>query len=119
MPTRETSTECSLESRSCPRAIQRQIVLLPDVAGHNVPLLKDISGSLVPENREKGNNNDLFGMNFGIHASIPDFNLDGVPEIGVGAVVSFLKDYVQAGWAFNLFEKTANSSNSLICSIRK
>ena len=56
--------------------------------------------------REKGNANDLFAVNFGLHASIPDFNLDGVPEIGVGAVVSFLKDYVQAGWAFNFFEKT-------------
>ncbi len=69
-------------------------------------LFKGFRNNKQKKYREKGNNNDLFAMNFGIHASIPDFNLDGVPEIGVGALVSFLKDYVQAGWAFNFFEKT-------------
>ncbi len=56
--------------------------------------------------RLKGNANDLFTLNLGLHASVPDFNLDGVPEIGLGAVASWLKDYLQGGWAYNFFEKT-------------
>jgi hypothetical protein len=49
-------------------------------------------------------NNTFAEFSWGIHLSSPDFNKDDVPELGVGVVLSFLKDYLQAGVAHNIFE---------------
>ncbi|MET0393943.1 MAG: hypothetical protein ABW019_12415 [Chitinophagaceae bacterium] len=48
--------------------------------------------------------NTLLDLSFGLHVSSPDFNKDDVPELGVGLVASTLRDYLQFGWAYNVFE---------------
>lgn len=47
--------------------------------------------------------NRLFDWGMGLHLSAPDFDKDDVPEIGAGVVVSTLHDYLQGGFAFNVF----------------
>lgn len=37
----------------------------------------------------------------GFNMSTPDFNLDGVPDVAMGAVATFLKDMVMVGWSYN------------------
>jgi hypothetical protein len=37
----------------------------------------------------------------GFNMSTPDFDLDGVPDIALGAVASVLKDIVMIGWSYN------------------
>ena len=38
---------------------------------------------------------------FGFSMSTPDFDLDGVPEVGVGAVVTALNDVISLGISYN------------------
>jgi hypothetical protein len=47
--------------------------------------------------------NRLFDWGFGLHLAAPDFDKDDVPELTAGVVVSCLHDYLQSGFAFNLF----------------
>ncbi len=47
--------------------------------------------------------NRLFDWGLGLHLSAPDFDKDDVPEIAAGVVVSTLHDYLQCGFAFNVF----------------
>jgi hypothetical protein len=48
--------------------------------------------------------NRMFDWGFGINICSPDFNMDNIPEIGIGAVISALHDYVSAGLGFNVFD---------------
>jgi hypothetical protein len=47
--------------------------------------------------------NRLFDWGIGLHLAAPDFDKDDVPEIAAGVVVSTLHDYLQGGFAFNIF----------------
>ena len=47
--------------------------------------------------------NRLFDWGIGIHIAAPDFNKDDVPEMAAGIVISSLHDYLQSGFAFNVF----------------
>jgi hypothetical protein len=47
--------------------------------------------------------NRLFDWGIGLNISAPDFNKDDVPELGAGVVISCLHDYLQSGFAFNVF----------------
>jgi hypothetical protein len=47
--------------------------------------------------------NRLFDWGIGLHVAAPDFDKDDVPEIAAGVVISTLHDYLQGGFAFNLF----------------
>lgn len=49
-------------------------------------------------------NNSFWDFSWGLHVSTPDFNKDDVPELGVGIVVSGIKDILQIGFAHNIFE---------------
>lgn len=76
------------------------------VAPYYNVLFKGVLKQKQEKYRSRGNTNNILALNLGLHASVPDFNLDGVPEIGLGPVASWLKDYLQGGWAYNFFEKT-------------
>lgn len=69
-------------------------------------LFKGIFGTSQKWKRRSGLPNTLLDLNFGLHVSSPDFDKDDVPEIGLGISGSFLKDYLQFGWAYNLFHGT-------------
>lgn len=45
--------------------------------------------------------NDFIDFGVGLSFTSPDFNLDGTPEFGAGAVVTALRDWVSAGWGWN------------------
>ena len=45
--------------------------------------------------------NDFINLGIGMSFTSPDFNLDGTPEFGAGAVVTGLRDWVSAGWGWN------------------
>lgn len=45
--------------------------------------------------------NRFWSVGFGLNATAPDFNLDGTPEVGLGGIVSTMKDYVQLGLGYN------------------
>ncbi|MEM7373042.1 MAG: hypothetical protein AAF587_30750 [Bacteroidota bacterium] len=45
--------------------------------------------------------NDFVNVGIGMSFTSPDFNLDGTPEFGAGAVVTALRDWVSAGWGWN------------------
>jgi hypothetical protein len=47
--------------------------------------------------------NRMFDWGLGLHLAAPDFDKDDVPEIAAGVVVSTLHDYLQGGFAFNIF----------------
>ncbi len=49
-------------------------------------------------------NNSFWDFSWGLHLSTPDFNKDDVPELGVGIVISGIKDILQIGFAHNIFE---------------
>jgi len=34
-----------------------------------------------------------------------DFNLDGVPEVGIGGAISLLRDWLQGGVGYNVFQR--------------
>jgi hypothetical protein len=67
-------------------------------------LFKGILGMSQKWKRNSALPNNLLDMNFGLHVSSPDFDKDDVPELGIGVVASTLKDYLQVGWAYNLFQ---------------
>jgi hypothetical protein len=66
-------------------------------------LFKGILGMSQQWKRNASLPNNLLDLNFGLHVSSPDFDKDDVPELGLGIVASTLHDYLQAGWAYNLF----------------
>lgn len=76
------------------------------MAPHYNVLFKGIFGTSQKWKRRSGLPNTLLDLNFGLHVSSPDFDKDDVPEIGLGISGSFLKDYLQFGWAYNLFHGT-------------
>jgi len=45
--------------------------------------------------------NEFINLGIGMSFSSPDFNLDGTPEFGAGAVVTALRDWVSVGWGWN------------------
>ncbi|MEM7657679.1 MAG: hypothetical protein AAF399_16225 [Bacteroidota bacterium] len=45
--------------------------------------------------------NDFINLGVGLNFTSPDFNLDGTPEFGAGAVITGLRDWVSAGWGWN------------------
>jgi hypothetical protein len=49
--------------------------------------------------------NNLLTPGLGISVAALDSNLDGVPEVGVGAAVSILRDWLQGGAGYNLFQR--------------
>jgi hypothetical protein len=49
-------------------------------------------------------NNSFWDFSWGLHVSTPDFNKDDVPELGIGIVISGIKDILQLGFAHNVFE---------------
>ncbi|MCF6405298.1 hypothetical protein L3C95_20505 [Chitinophaga filiformis] len=67
-------------------------------------LFKGILGMSQKWKRNSSLPNNLLDMNFGLHVSSPDFDKDDVPELGLGVVASTFKDYLQVGWAYNLFQ---------------
>jgi hypothetical protein len=69
-------------------------------------LFKGILGMSQKWKRKSALPNTMLDTSFGLHMSSPDFDKDDVPELGVGVVASTLKDYLQAGWAYNLFHGT-------------
>lgn len=66
-------------------------------------LFKGIFGMSQHWKRNSALPNNLLDLNFGLHVSSPDFDKDDVPELGLGIVASTLHDYLQVGWAYNLF----------------
>jgi hypothetical protein len=54
--------------------------------------------------RRSAMNNSFWDFSWGLHVSTPDFSKDDVPELGVGVVVSGIKDLIQVGFAHNIFE---------------
>lgn len=67
-------------------------------------LFKGILGMSQKWKRNSSLPNNLLDLNIGLHVSSPDFDKDDVPELGLGVVASTLKDYLQVGWAYNLFQ---------------
>ena len=49
-------------------------------------------------------NNSFWDFSWGLHVSTPDFNKDDVPELGIGVVISGIRDILQIGFAHNVFE---------------
>jgi hypothetical protein len=49
--------------------------------------------------------NNLLAPGIGINVAALDFDLDGVPEVGVGAAISLLRDWLQGGVGYNLFQR--------------
>ncbi|QHS58139.1 hypothetical protein [Chitinophaga agri] len=79
--------------------IQKDVQMAPY---YNV-LFKGIFGTSQHWKRNSSLPNNLLDLNFGLHVSSPDFDKDDVPELGLGIVASTLHDYLQVGWAYNLF----------------
>ncbi|UPK72701.1 hypothetical protein [Chitinophaga filiformis] len=80
--------------------IEKDVQMVPY---YNV-LFKGILGMSQKWKRNSSLPNNLLDLNFGLHVSSPDFDKDDVPELGLGVVASTLKDYLQVGWAYNLFQ---------------
>ncbi|MBW8687410.1 hypothetical protein [Chitinophaga rhizophila] len=80
-------------------SIQKDVQMAPY---YNV-LFKGILGMSQQWKRTSSLPNNLLDLNFGLHVSSPDFDKDDVPELGLGIVASTLHDYLQVGWAYNLF----------------
>jgi hypothetical protein len=66
-------------------------------------LFKGILGWSKNKKRTSSIFNTLLDTNLGLHVSSPDFDKDDVPELGFGVVASTFKDYLQVGWAYNVF----------------
>ena len=45
----------------------------------------------------------LVDIGIGLNVCAPDFDRDGIPELGVGLVLSLFRDYVQGGIGYNVF----------------
>ncbi|MEM7306052.1 MAG: hypothetical protein AAF682_05245 [Planctomycetota bacterium] len=54
--------------------------------------------------RQSGYHNRLLDPGYGLHMSALDFDGDDTPELGVGVVLSLFRDYLQAGYGYNLSE---------------
>lgn len=80
--------------------IEKEVQMAPY---YNV-LFKGIMGMSQKWKRNSSLPNNLLDLNFGLHVSSPDFDKDDVPELGLGVVASTLRDYLQVGWAYNLFQ---------------
>lgn len=80
-------------------SIQKDVQMAPY---YNL-LFKGIFGMSQHWKRNSSLPNNLLDLNFGLHVSSPDFDKDDVPELGLGVVASTLHDYLQVGWAYNLF----------------
>jgi hypothetical protein len=80
--------------------IEKEVQMAPY---YNV-LFKGIFGMSQKWKRNSSLPNNLLDLNFGLHVSSPDFDKDDVPELGLGVVASALNDYLQVGWAYNLFQ---------------
>jgi hypothetical protein len=79
-----------------PNQLQRQFQIAPSYS----VLLK----GLCPDSRRKHMiRNTVWDWGIGINISSPDFDKDDVPELGLGFVVSGLRDYLQAGVGYNVF----------------
>jgi hypothetical protein len=48
--------------------------------------------------------NNVLNPGIGLSVAALDFNLDGSPEVGLGATVSLFRDWLQGGAGYNLFE---------------
>jgi hypothetical protein len=83
-------------------AIQREFQMAP----YFNLLFKGIFGASQKWKRRSSLPNTLLDLSFGLHVSSPDFDKDDVPELGVGIVGSTLQDYLQFGWAYNVFTST-------------
>lgn len=83
-----------------PTKIEKDVQMAPY---YNV-LFKGIFGMSQKWKRNSSLPNNLLDLNFGLHVSSPDFDKDDVPELGLGVVASTLHDYLQFGWAYNLFQ---------------
>jgi hypothetical protein len=76
--------------------LRRQFQLAPSYS----VLLK----GLCPDARRKHMmRNTVWDWGIGLNLSSPDFDNDDVPELGVGFVVSGLRDYLQVGYGYNVF----------------
>lgn len=80
-------------------SIQKDVQMAPY---YNL-LFKGVFGMSQHWKRNSSLPNNLLDLNFGLHVSSPDFDKDDVPELGLGIVASTLHDYLQVGWAYNLF----------------
>jgi hypothetical protein len=49
--------------------------------------------------------NNVLNPGLGMNVAALDFNLDGVPEIGLAGALSIFRDWVQGGVGYNLFQK--------------
>jgi hypothetical protein len=49
--------------------------------------------------------NRLWDFSFGLNLASLDFNNDNTQELGVGIVLSGIKDYMQVGYGYNIMEK--------------
>jgi hypothetical protein len=83
-----------------PTAIQKDFQMAPY---YNL-LFKGVMGVSRKWQRQSSLPNTLLNLSFGLHVSSPDFDKDDVPELGVGVVASTFWDYLQFGWAYNVFQ---------------
>jgi hypothetical protein len=49
--------------------------------------------------------NNVLTPGIGVSVAAVDFNLDGVPEIGIGGAVAILRDWLQGGFGYNVFQR--------------
>ncbi|MCY3002678.1 MAG: hypothetical protein NTV21_12825 [Planctomycetota bacterium] len=56
--------------------------------------------------RESRLRNALFDFGIGVNVAALDFDNDEAPEPGLGVVVSTLRNYLQVGYGYNVFEDT-------------
>ena len=56
------------------------------------------------DSRTSGFYNRILDPGVGLHLAALDFDGDDSPELGVGAVLSFFHDYLQAGYGFDIAE---------------
>ncbi len=82
------------------------ILANPFNEGNNVTLEKEFqfapSGSLVFKFGSRNSKTwDFIDPGFGFNVSTPDFDLDGSPDIGLGGVITVIRDIVSAGVAYN------------------
>jgi hypothetical protein len=49
--------------------------------------------------------NNILRPGIGVSVAAVDFDLNGVPEIGIGGAVTLLRDWLQGGGGFNVFER--------------
>jgi hypothetical protein len=102
LPHTETTVGVIFAHPLAPTAIQKDFQMAP----YFNLLFKGILGGGQRWKRRSSLPNTLLDLSFGLHISTPDFDKDDVPEIGIGVAGSTLRDYLQFGWAYNLFQGT-------------